>query len=98
MDNGHATTTAPASGPASGPGTAPGTTLPAPPAPSDPSVARHIGPSEDEVRDMLDSLGFQSLDQLADVTVPESIRLRRPLKLGPARGEHELLRELRDIA
>jgi glycine dehydrogenase len=35
---------------------------------------------------------------LADATVPEAIRLRRPLQLGPPRGEHELLAELKSIA
>ena len=66
--------------------------------PADTFVRRHIGPGEDEVREMLRILGFESLDQLTDATVPESIRLRRPLKLGPPRGEHELLQELREIA
>src|SRR5437867_10292576 len=66
--------------------------------PTDTFVRRHIGPGEDEVREMLRILGFESLDQLTDATVPESIRLRRPLKLGPPRGEHELLQELREIA
>jgi glycine dehydrogenase len=47
---------------------------------------------------MLATLGMSSLDELTDATVPENIRLRRPLKLGPARGEHELLEELKGIA
>ena len=47
---------------------------------------------------MLEFLGFESLEALADATVPESIRLRRPLKLGKPRGESELLAELRAIA
>jgi glycine dehydrogenase len=66
--------------------------------PADTFVRRHIGPSEDEVREMLGFLGLSSLDELADATVPEAIRLRRPLKLGPPRGEHELLAELKAIA
>jgi glycine dehydrogenase len=66
--------------------------------PTDTFVRRHIGPSEDEMREMLAALGMSSLDELTDATVPENIRLRRPLKLGPARGEHELLAELKLIA
>src|SRR6476469_3950737 len=60
-------------------------------APADTFVRRHIGPGDDEVREMLEFLGFESLEKLADATVPESIRLRRPLKLGEPRGENELL-------
>ncbi len=46
---------------------------------------------------MLDALGHDSLDALIDATVPESIRLRRPLALGPERSEYELLAELREM-
>src|SRR5690348_4880415 len=67
-------------------------------APSDGFVRRHIGPGEDEIRQMLEFIGFESLEKLADATVPESIRLRRPLKLGPPRGEHETLQELKSVA
>src|SRR5688500_15266104 len=102
MDNGYATTTASAPGSARarlGPDTGTGHgSIDDLLAPADTFVRRHIGPSEDEVREMLAFLGFESLDQLADATVPESIRLRRPLKLGEPRGEHELLQELKAIA
>src|SRR6202008_1285271 len=47
---------------------------------------------------MLDALGYGSLDELIDATVPASIRLGRPLALGPERSEHELTAELRAIA
>src|SRR5687768_9988796 len=60
--------------------------------------SRHIGPSEDEVREMLRLLGVSSLDELIDQTVPPAIRLKKPLKLGPPRGEHETLHELRKLA
>ena len=66
--------------------------------PSDTFVRRHIGPSDEEVREMLAFLGFESLEKLADATVPEAIRLRRPLALGPPRAENELLAELKEIA
>jgi glycine dehydrogenase len=66
--------------------------------PTDTFVRRHIGPGDDEVRQMLEFLGLESLEQLVEQTVPESIRLRRPLKLGEPRGEFELLGELKSIA
>ncbi|HET6232854.1 MAG TPA: aminomethyl-transferring glycine dehydrogenase [Longimicrobiaceae bacterium] len=65
---------------------------------TDTFVRRHIGPGEGEVREMLDALGHGSLDELIDATVPASIRLERPLALGPERSEYELLRELRTMA
>ncbi len=47
---------------------------------------------------MLDVVGCDSLDELVEKTVPAAIRLPTPLKLGQARGEHELLAELKQIA
>src|SRR5215210_7677749 len=47
---------------------------------------------------MLETLGYDSLDELIDATVPASIRMRRPLMLGPERSEYELLNELRKMA
>ena len=67
-------------------------------APTDPFVPRHIGPSDDEVREMLDQLGLASLGELVEKTVPASIRLPKPLSLHAPRGEHEVLAELRTIA
>jgi glycine dehydrogenase len=67
-------------------------------APTDGFVPRHIGPDEAEIAQMLERLGTPSLDALIDETVPADIRLRRPLALPPARGEHELLADLRAIA
>jgi len=59
---------------------------------------RHIGPSEADLREMLNTLGVSSLDELIDQTVPESIRFRESLGIGGPRGEFELLEELRGIA
>src|SRR4051794_31198311 len=61
-------------------------------------VPRHIGPSEEDVRAMLDLLGVRSLDELIDRTVPKSIRLREPLQLDPSLSEADALAELREIA
>ena len=66
--------------------------------PSDTFVQRHIGPRDADIPQMLATLGCDSLDALVDDTIPAPIRLNRPLKLGPPRGEYEALRELRAIA
>jgi glycine dehydrogenase len=67
-------------------------------APSDTFAKRHIGPSDPEIEQMLKVIGLDSLDQLIEQTVPKSIRLKRPLKTGKPRAEHELLTELKAIA
>ncbi|MGH7700080.1 MAG: glycine dehydrogenase, partial [Gemmatimonadales bacterium] len=61
-------------------------------------VARHIGPSPDDVHAMLAVLGHASLDAFIDTAVPPDIRLRRALRLPPARGEGEALVALRALA
>ncbi|MGI9182417.1 MAG: glycine dehydrogenase, partial [Longimicrobiaceae bacterium] len=65
---------------------------------SDSFVPRHIGPSDEEIQEMLDTLGYDSLDELIDATIPGDIRLRQPLRLGDPKTEHEVLTELREIA
>lgn len=65
---------------------------------TDTFVHRHIGPDAAEVRRMLESLGYGSLDELIDATIPASIRMKRPLALGPERSEYELLGEFRRLA
>jgi glycine dehydrogenase len=67
-------------------------------APPDGFVARHIGPNDKDVAEMLELIGFDSLEALVAATVPHAIRMRRPLNIGEPRGEFELLEELRQIA
>ncbi|HWO18171.1 MAG TPA: aminomethyl-transferring glycine dehydrogenase [Kofleriaceae bacterium] len=69
-------------------------------APSDTFARRHIAPSEGDIAEMLAALGHESLEALAQATVPAAIRLREPLRLGDRLplGEHELIEELRNIA
>ncbi len=61
-------------------------------------VQRHIGPSPDEVQQMLEVLGLPTLDALVDQTVPQAIRLTQPLQLGAERSEYAALAELKEIA
>jgi glycine dehydrogenase len=63
--------------------------------PGDTFSRRHIGPSEDDVREMLAFLGLPSLDALVAETVPAAIRLREPLHLEAPLGESAVLAELR---
>ncbi len=59
---------------------------------------RHIGPRRADVDEMLDLLGYESLDAFIDAVVPDEIRLRRPLALPPGRSEREVLQALRGLA
>ncbi len=61
-------------------------------------LARHLGPDAGDVREMLDAVGCETLDDLVEETVPSSIRLRSPLRVPEAVPEAELIRRLRDIA
>ncbi len=65
---------------------------------SDGFISRHLGPSCAQIKDMLAALGYSSLDALTDATVPDRIKLNRPLNLGAPRGEHELLEEFHKTA
>ncbi|HEX8392264.1 MAG TPA: aminomethyl-transferring glycine dehydrogenase, partial [Longimicrobium sp.] len=64
---------------------------------TDTFVRRHIGPDDAEIGRMLSALGYGSLDDLVNATVPASIRLGRPLALGPERSEFEQIREFREL-
>jgi len=61
-------------------------------------AARHIGPSDEDVRAMLDAVGCDSLEELAGKVVPEAIRQRAPLELPAARSESEVLEALAVLA
>ena len=65
---------------------------------ADSFIPRHVGPTDDDVRAMLDALGYESLDDFIDATVPEAIRLRRPLALGEGKSETAALRGFRAVA
>ena len=60
-------------------------------------VSRHIGPTAQDQDVMLKSLGFSSMRDLIDATVPESIRVRDPLKLPMGLSEHDALKTISDI-
>ncbi|MBH8555004.1 aminomethyl-transferring glycine dehydrogenase [Nostocaceae cyanobacterium CENA357] len=59
---------------------------------------RHIGANSNDIQRMLDVLGFASLDALIDQTVPQAIRLNKPLQLPEAQSEYAALAKLKKIA
>jgi glycine dehydrogenase len=77
--------------------------IPAALRPADTFVRRHLGSPDTEVRQMLATIGIDSLDTLVGETVPESIRLRGRFSLSwlpedRPLGESETLGVLRGIA
>ena len=62
--------------------------------------ARHIGPDDSETKEMLATIGVDTLDELIDKTVPTGIRLQSSSfrGVGEALSEFEYLNELKNIA
>ena len=58
----------------------------------------HIGPSENEISQMLEALGMSSLDDLIDKVVPDSIRMSGELELPDSRTETDVLNLLSRMA
>ena len=44
---------------------------------------RHIGPSDEEVKEMLSLIKANSIEELINQTIPESIRNKEQMKLDP---------------
>src|SRR5580704_11131773 len=60
-------------------------------------VERHVGPTEEELGEMLQQIGHDSLESLIDATVPESIRFHGDLDLPEHGTEFEVLRVFREM-
>ncbi|WP_434740000.1 aminomethyl-transferring glycine dehydrogenase [Micromonospora sp. SH-82] len=59
---------------------------------------RHVGPDQDAQRRMLDVVGYDSVDELMDAAIPESIRWHGDLDLPAPVGEAEAVAQLRELA
>ncbi len=59
---------------------------------------RHIGISDKEAFEMVQTLGFDSLDELIDLAVPSNIRTSGLDGLPKPIGEHDMLAEIKSIA
>ena len=58
---------------------------------------RHIGPGQNEVSDMLNTIGVSSLDELIYNTIPNDIRLKRVLNLPEAMSENEFASHIQKL-
>jgi glycine dehydrogenase len=59
--------------------------------------SRHIGPDTAQVSEMLSVIKAKSIEELIRETVPDSIRLKKPLNLPPAQSEFEFLRNFKAL-
>jgi glycine dehydrogenase len=66
--------------------------------PYDSFVTRHIGPRENDVKEMLEAVGVSSMDELINQTVPGNIRIKEPLKLQEGLTERKYYRKILELA
>ena len=61
-------------------------------------IKRHIGPTKEEQLKMLKELGYNSIDDLINNTVPEKIHFKDRLSIGDSNSESEALRKIKAIS
>src|SRR5688572_28752420 len=59
---------------------------------------RHIGPNENQISEMLSTIGVRSLEELVDRTVPPAIRMKHNLNIPAAMSEMEYLEHIKAIS
>ncbi len=64
---------------------------------TDSFVLRHIGPNEDQIQEMLKTIGIKSLDELIFNTIPDDIRLKNTLNLPEAMSENEFASHIQTL-
>ncbi|XP_049805436.1 glycine dehydrogenase (decarboxylating), mitochondrial [Schistocerca nitens] len=60
--------------------------------------ARHIGPRERQQTEMLELIGYKSLDDMTNDAVPQNIRLNKDLDIDDPTSEYELIKRIQEIA
>ena len=61
-------------------------------------INRHCGHTSDDLQTMLTAIGADSVEQLIQETVPDSIRMKTPLQLPAPMSEQEVLAHLTTVA
>ena len=59
---------------------------------------RHIGPSQKEIDQMLETIGVKSVEELISQVVPQTIRLEKDLELPAGMSEYEFLAHVKALA
>ena len=58
---------------------------------------RHIGPDDSDINKMLSYLGFDSIEQLINATIPDGIQFNDALNIGKSISEYEFLNTIKRI-
>ena len=61
-------------------------------------ASRHNSPTQPEIEKMLKVIGYQSLDDLINDTIPASIRSKKPLDLPEPLNEYQFLNQFKELA
>ncbi len=61
-------------------------------------VNRHIGPQDLQLKEMLNTIGADSIEKLINETVPKSIKLKKNLELDSPLSEYKFIHHLKEIA
>ncbi len=61
-------------------------------------ASRHIGITNENLGHMLEAIGADSLEQLIIETLPEGIRLKKPLDLEAPMSEHKFLAHMQELS
>ena len=64
---------------------------------TDSFALRHLGPRENDLPKMLETIGVETLDQLIFETIPSDIRLKKPLELEHIMTEYEYANHIRQL-
>ena len=61
-------------------------------------AARHIGITEKDLQTMLRTIGVENMEQLINETIPNDIKLKKPLNLPRGTSEHEFLDHIQELS
>lgn len=59
---------------------------------------RHIGPREEDAKEMLATIGLRNMEELIQKTIPSKIRLSSELNINEAMSEQEFLAHIKNIS
>jgi glycine dehydrogenase len=60
-------------------------------------VNRHLGIREEDLPKMLQKVGVEDIDELIYQTVPDQVRMKESLKIGPGMNEFEYINHIREL-
>jgi glycine dehydrogenase len=65
---------------------------------TDSFALRHLGPRKEEIEQILETIGINSLEELIQNTIPSHIQLEEPLDLPDPMSEYEFSTHIQKLA